>query len=252
MKSKFQFLTTLSIVLLFFTANICYAQCTKEKELVSKYTKMADGASSWDIATPAILCSKYYKLVCDAKTDTYSVNDKSIKRNQQEAIFIEEDIKKVIEKYNKESNKLCGTLKPVKAIYKDSIGEKQEDVVGYWITKEFNKYHKQTNYPIFAFFNGGNFKVSLVSSFKQKSSWKKIANNKYQITQIDYSIVGKTWNQPRTGIFEVNTQTNTAVFSYTNSRGEQITSTWYYKGKVFSLYKKSESEILSTVSVTEN
>lgn len=249
MKIKLFSFLTITIATLFYSHTI-NAQCIKENTQASKYKKMADGASSWDIATPATLCSKYYKLVCDAKTDTYTIDNKTYKRNQQEALFIEDDIKKIIEKYNKESNKLCGTLKPVKAIYKDSIGEKQENVVGYWVTKEFNKYHKQTNYPIFAFFNGGNFKVSLVSSFKQKSSWKKIANNKYQITQIDYSTFSKKWNKPRTGTFEVNTQTNTAVFSYTNSSGKQITSTWYYKGKAFSLYKKSEKEILKTVSVT--
>ena len=228
---------------------VIQAQCAKEKELASKYTKIADGAQSWDTATPATLCSKYYKLVCDAKTDTYTINNKTIKRNQQEAIFIEDDIKKIIEKYNQESNKLCGELKPIKAIYADSIGKKQENVVGYWITKEYNKHHKQTHYPIFAFFNGGNFKVSLVNSFKQKSTWKKIANYKYQITQIDYSTFSKKWNDPRTGTFEVNTQKNTATYTYTNSSGKTISSNWYYKGKVFSLYKKSESEILKTVSV---
>jgi len=250
MKTKTQNLLTLfSIILIGFNSTI-YAQCPQEQELASKYRKMADGADSWDVATPASLCSKYYKLVCDAKQDFYSVNNQTINRSKQEALLIEDEIREIINSYNESSNKVCEELKHVKAIYKDSIGIKQENVVGYWVAKDYNKYYDKINYPIFAFFNDGNFKTSQTSSFKQKSSWKKTAENEYLITISDYRDSDKTWSTPRTNTFVINTQTNTATYSFTNYNGEKNSSTWYYKGKTYSHYKKNENEILSTASVT--
>ncbi|PQJ76656.1 hypothetical protein [Polaribacter glomeratus] len=89
-----------------------------------------------------------------------------------------------------------------------------------------------------------------INSFKQKSSWKEIAPNQYQITISDFSESDKTSSTPRTNTFVINTRTNTANYSFTNYKREEISSTWYYKGKTYSHYKKNENEILSTVSVT--
>lgn len=250
MKTKTQCLFPLLILVFIGINSTGYAQCPEEQAKVSKYRKLADGAESWDVATPASLCSKYFKLVCDAKQDSYSVGSQTLSRGQQEAQLIEDEIREVVDKYNETSNKLCGELKLVTAIYKDSIGVKQEDVVGYWVAKDYNEYYDQTSYPVFAFFNGGNFKTSQTSSFKQKSSWKKTASNQYQITISDFSESDKTWSTPRTNTFVINTRTNTATYSFTNYKGEEISSTWYYKGKTYSHYKKNENEILSTVSVT--
>jgi len=250
MKTKTPYLLFLFNVLFIGINSTTYAQCSEEKELASKYRKMADTADSWDVATPASLCSNYYKLVCDAKQDSYSVNGQTINRGQQEALLIEDQIREIIDKYNENSNKLCGELELVNAVYKDSIGLKEENVVGYWVAKDYNNYYDKTTYPIFAFYNGGNFKTTQTSSFKQKSSWKKTAENQYQISISDFSDSDKTWSNPRTSTFEVNTQTNTATYSFTNYKGENKSSTWFYKGKTYSHYKKNESEILSTVSVT--
>jgi len=246
---KIQYLLILFITICINTTS--FAQCAEEQEQAAKYRKIANSADSWDVATPAGLCSRYYKLVCDAKQDSYLLDNKTINRGQQEALLIENEIKGVIEKYNENSNKICGQLKFIKAVYKDSIGIKKENVVGYWVAKDYNKYYDKTTYPVFAFYNGGNFKTTETSSFKQKSSWKKIASNLYQITISDYSEYDKKYGDPKTSTFKINTQTNTATYSFTNYKGEKKSSTWFYQGKTYNHYKKSENEILSAVAVTK-
>ena len=150
--------------------------------------------------------------------------------------------------YNKESNKLCGDLKPITAKYSETIGDKEELVVGYWVAKE--EIYGVVNYPMFSFFNGGNFKSSTSPSLGQRSSWEKISELEYKITTSVYLESKKEYSDPQTSFFIIDPSTNTATYKFTRFNGKNASSTWYYKGKVFSTYKKSEAEILSPVSVT--
>ncbi len=230
--------------------SISYSQCPEEKQLAKKYQGIADTAQSWDIATPAILCAKYYRLLCDAKQDAYNYEGKTYKRSKQEAFFIEERMKAVIEKYNKESKKSCGELKMVKAIYKDSIGIKKDHVVGYWVTKEYNKNYDKNVFPVFGFFNDGNFKNSQLNSFYQKSSWVKTGTNTYRITRSNYSKYSKKWSEPKVNTFKIDIQSNTATFTFTKYDGSKGSSTWYYKGKTYRFHNISDDDILKTSPIT--
>jgi len=243
----------LKIHLIFFLSitsiSISKAQCPKEASLIYKYSKIANTAKNWEEATPASLCKKYYTLVCASKQRKYKINNQFFKRTQQEAKDIEGQIKEIIKKYNNESNHLCGKLAPVKAVYTDSIGIKKENVVGYWISEGYNKNYQKNTYPIFAFFNEGKFLSSALKINNQKSTWKKIEENIYEINMHTYSTYSKKWENSVNGIFKINIQNNTAKYTYKDSYGNSGSSTWYYKGKLYSLYEKNESEYLETTSI---
>lgn len=209
---------------------------------------MADTAQSWDVATPAGLCAKYFKLKCEANQDVYVVDGTTIKKSQQAAQMTEDEINAIVDTYNKESNKLCGDLTPVKAKYSETIGDKEAHVVGYWVAKDEN--YGRVYYPEFSFFNGGNFKNSQFPSLQQRSTWKKISDFEYEITTSEYSDYDKKYTTPKTSTFTIDLATNTAVYKFTRFNGQPGTSTWYYKGKVYSTYNKSEAEILTSVTVT--
>jgi hypothetical protein len=223
------------------------AQCPQEKPLIEKYKQMAASAESWDIATPAGLCRKYYTLVCEANQDTFEVEGTILKRTEQAARMIEDDIRRTIEAYNKESNQLCGPMNPVTAVFSESIGVKEAPVVGYWVAKD--EYYGRTYYPELSFFNGGNFKTSVTSNLLQRSSWKKISDYEYEITVSEYSKIDETYSNPRKGLFLIDPGTNTATYSFTKSNGQSGTSRWFYKGKSYSTFGLDEMAILRPVSV---
>ena len=225
-----------------------FSQCPDETAKAKKYKQMADTAQSWDVATPAGLCAKYFKLKCEANQEAYSVDGTTIKKSQQAAQMTEDEINVVIEAYNKEANKLCGTLSPVKAKYSETIGDKEAHVVGYWVAKD--DYYGKVYYPQLSFFNGGNFKTSVTPSLQQRSTWKKISDFEYEVTTSEYSDYDKKYSSPSTGTFTINPSTNTAVYKFTRFNGQLGSSTWYYKGKVYSTFDKSEAEILTPTSVT--
>ncbi|WP_432412138.1 hypothetical protein [Rasiella sp. SM2506] len=241
---KYSFL----LATLILTSSIGFSQCPDEAAKAKKYKQMAATAQSWDVATPAGLCAKYFKLACDASQEAYTVDGNTIKKSQQAAQMTEDEINVVIEAYNKESNKLCGTLSPVKAKYSETIGDKEAHVVGYWVAKD--DYYGQVYYPQLSFFNGGNFKTSVTPSLEQRSSWEKISDFEYQVTTSEYSDYDKKYSSPSIGTFTIDPATNTAVYTFTRFNGEPGSSTWYYKGKVYSTYNKSEAEILKPVTVT--
>lgn len=179
--------------------------------------------------------------------DTFEVEGQILKRTEQAARLIEDDIRRTIEAYNKESNQLCIPLTAVSATFSESIGVKEAPVVGYWVAKE--EYYERVYYPELSFFNGGNFKTSVSSNLLQKSSWKKISDYEYEITVSDYSKMDNSYSTPSTGRFMINPGTNTGTYSFIRSNGETGTSTWFYKGKSYSTFGLDEVAILRPVSV---
>jgi len=213
---------------------------------------MYSTASSWEIATPASLCKQYYQLVCEAKKDNYTVRGKIFKRTQQQALDIELIVKNILSKYAKQFNSLCGKLVPIKVRYADSIGVKKDIVAGYWVAKEYNTYIDKNLYPVFGFFNDGNFTNSQVKIHDQQCSWKKITEKTYQITTSYYRNFNKKWEESSSAIFTIDFNSSTATYSFNFSNGKSGSSTWYYKGKAYDSSLTNEREILETIPLKFN
>lgn len=245
---------TLLLVLFFFGSTLM-AQCKedpKSLEMLEKKNSVSRNApdGTWESYDS---CVKYYSYKCLAENKYYIGSDgKEYPRMQQEAYMIEDAINKIIENYDGLRSRLgvqgCGDLKPVKAVYADSINMETriDKIVGYWVTED--KVRGISNYTEFYFGNDYKFNNSLINSAHEKATWKKIEDNKYQITHSTYSTFNKTWSEPKLSTFIIDESTCTATYKFTNWNGELKTSTWYYKGSAFHLYGLSREEVLTTAN----
>jgi len=250
---KTSFLKTLTLFLAFvFSEYTMIAQCKEDPksiEMLEKKNSVPRSApdGTWESYDA---CLKYYSYKCLAENNYYIGSDgKEYPRTQQEAKMIEDVINKIIDNYDGLRTRLgvqgCGDLEPVKAVYADSINmnTRIDKIVGYWITED--KVRGESNYTEFYFGNDYKFNNSLVNSAHEKATWKKIADNKYEITYSSYSTFNKTWSDAEVSTFEINESSCTATYKFTNWKGEASTSVWYYKGGSFNLYGLSREEIIT-------
>ena len=188
------------------------------------------------------LCRKYYYYACLSRLGYYE--DKGVKhsRTEYEAKKIDDAVNRIIDSYNQLANKKCGELKPVTSKYLDSISNRKDMVVGYWVNKD--NVGGRLNYTDFYFGNDQDFKMSFYTNKMQKGIWEKSGDNTYAITFQSYSEFNKDWNKPEYSTFTINPSTCTATYSFKDYKGNTKTSTWYFKGRAFNVYSKTEEEIL--------
>lgn len=226
------------------------AQCKKDPNVLAAQKRINSNPNFDTKMESDYLCKAYFELACKAEYDTFVQNGQEYPRTKQHAHVIEGQAKDIIKKYNKLGMNTCGTLTPLKAIYKDSIGIREEMIVGFWLAKDVIS--NKTYYPEFYFDNDGHMNNSYHDSSQEKSSWKKINDTTYELSQSWYDDYHKDYTKPSVSTFIIDPTTNTAEHHFTNRRGEQLIGKFYFKGNFYHNYGKSEDEILKPVSLTIN
>lgn len=237
--------------LVFLTSiNVCNAQCKKDPKVLEAQKRINNNPNFDSKMESDYLCKAYFELACKAKRNTFIQNGEEYPRTKQHAFVIEGQVKDIIKKYKKLGLNTCGNLKPLNAIYKDSIGIRKEIIVGFWLAKEvvYNKPH----YPEFYFDNDGHMNNSNINSSQEKSTWSKIDDVTYEITQSWYDDYLKDYTKPTKSKFIIDTKTNTAEHHFTNFKGEKMVGKFYFKGNFYHNYGKSETEILETADLNIN
>jgi len=228
--------------------NLINAQCKKDANVLAAQERISNNPNVDTKMSSDFLCKAYYTLACRAKHNTFSKNGKVYPRTKQHAHNIEGQALDIIHQYKKLGENTCGTLKPLKAIYKDSIGKRNEIIVGFWVAKDimYNKPH----YPEFYFDNDGHMNNSYQKSTQEKSSWKKINSYTYEVSQSWYDDYLKDFTKPTKSKFIIDPKNNTAEHHFTNFRGEQKVGKFYFKGNFYHNYGKTEAEILEPVDIS--
>ncbi|NCP60626.1 MAG: hypothetical protein GW839_10055 [Flavobacteriales bacterium] len=233
------------LLLLFMSCSyLTYGQCQEDPKVLEMINRRDNVPRfSNDGSYEAFeLCRKYYYYVCLSKMDYYEEDGEKTPVTEYDAKKIEDAVRSIIDSYNQLGNKKCGELKPVTAKYRDSISNRKDMVVGYWVNKD--NIGGRVNYTDFYFGNDQDFKMSLYPYKKQKAAWKKTGDNTYAITFQSYSDFYDKWNNPEYSTFTINPSNCSATYSFKDYQGNTKTSTWYFKGRAFNLYGKTEEEIL--------
>ena len=227
------------------------AQCKKDPKVLEAQKRIS---SNNDFESQQMesdfLCKAYFELACKARHDAFTKNGKVYPRTKQHAHNIEGQAIDIIKRYEKLGANTCGKLTPLKAVYKDSIGVRNELIVGFWVTKS-TAYNK-TYYSEFYFDNDGHMNNSDVNSALEKSTWSKLTDTNYEVTQSWYDDYYEDYTTPKKGKFIIDPKTNTAQFIFNRSNGNEVKTTFYFKGNYYHNYGKSEKEILEPVDLTKN
>ncbi len=236
------------IITLLLTHFIVQAQCNKDPKVLEIQEKINNNPNFDSSLESDYLCKAYYELACKARYNSFELKDKVYPRTKHHAHNIEGQALDVIDRYNKLGLKSCGELTPLVAVYKDSVGVRNENIVGFWISKEV--IYNKTHYPELYFDNDGHLNNSFVESVEEKSTWRKISENHYELTQSWYDDYLKDFTEPKKSKFLINPKTNTAIHKFTNHLGEEIQATFYFKGNFYHNYGKTEEEILTPISTS--
>ncbi|MEW4925037.1 hypothetical protein [Algibacter sp. 2305UL17-15] len=240
MKNTYSKLLIFLFMSCFYLSN---GQCNEDSKSVEMKNKLYDVRFSKDGSYEAYnLCWRYYYYACLSKIDYYEDKEGKHPRTEYDAKKIDDAVNRIIDSYNKLGNKKCGELKPVKSKYQDSVSTRKDMVVGYWVSKD--NVGGKLNYTDFYFSNDQDFKMSLYPYKEQKATWNKTGENTYIITFQSYSSFYEDWNKPEHSTFNINPSNCSATYSIKDNKGNTITSTWYFKGRAFNVYGKTEAEIL--------
>jgi hypothetical protein len=240
-KNKISYVLIVIVGLMSF--NLANSQCEEDPKSVEMKNKLYDVRFSKDGSYEGYdLCRKYYYYKCLSELDTYEDNGNKLPRKEYDAKKIDDVVNRIIDDYNRLGNKKCGELLPVNSKYSDSISDRKDQVVGYWVSKD--NVGGQINYTDFYFGNNQAFKMSLYPYKMQKAKWEKTGDYTYAITFQSYSDFRENWNDAEYSTFTINPTAGTAVYSVKDYNGNNKTSTWYFKGRAFNIYGQNEAEIL--------